>query len=124
MHCYQHQESVAIGICKACQKAVCPMCSKDTGNGLACSLACEKEVSEVNQIMEKSKQIYSIGRKSSLPSTGILIYLFFGLVFLGVGLFPLAKGKDPEWFALVMGLGFLLFFVLAYVRTRKLNINC
>lgn len=124
MYCYQHQETEAVGICKACQKAVCTRCAKDTGRGLACSDECVDEVSDLNQIIDRSKQIYSIGTKSKLPATGILFYFFFAAAFSGFGLYPLTRERNIEWFPLIMGLGFFLFGVLGYIRAKKLQINC
>jgi hypothetical protein len=124
MHCYVHQENIALGLCKNCQKAVCSICAKDTGKGLACSDACEKEVMETDQIIERSKLIYNIGKKSALPPSGIIFHFFFGLLFGGFGLLPLANGHSPKWFIVFMGLGFLSFSILVYFRTRKLNLNC
>lgn len=126
MHCYGHQDHEAIGICKTCQKAVCATCAKDTGRGIACSDVCVKEISEVNQIIDRSKQIYSIGTgsNSKLPATGIMFNLFFAAVFGGFGLFPLTQNRNVEWFLLIMGIGFFLFGVMGYIRTRKLQINC
>jgi hypothetical protein len=124
MQCYQHQDRAAVGVCKACQKAVCSSCGKDTGRGLACSDACVNEVKDINEIIDRSKQIYSIGSKSKLPATGIILYAFFALAFMGFGLFPLSQGKPVEWYMLVMGAGFLVIGIVGYVRTRKLRINC
>ncbi len=124
MRCYQHQDHEAVGICKACQKAVCQTYARDTGRGLACSDECVNEVSATNQIIDRSKQIYSIGTKTRLPATGILFYLFFALVFSGFGLFPLTEHRNIEWFPLTMGIGFFLFGIIGYVRTRALHLNC
>ncbi len=77
MQCYQHNENVSVGLCKACQKAVCSVCATDTGRGLACSEPCSREVGVLNEIIDRSKQIYGIGSRSKLPPTGILFYLFF-----------------------------------------------
>lgn len=124
MQCYRHNENVSVGLCKACQKAVCSVCATDTGRGLACSEPCSGEVGVLNEIIDRSKQIYGIGSRSKLPPTGILFYLFFALVSLGVGLYPLTYGKPVEWFLVLMGSGFLVFGTMSYVRTRKLRLNC
>lgn len=124
MNCYVHQESTALGLCKNCQKAVCSICAKDTGKGLVCCDVCEKELLETNQIIERSKLIYNIGKKSKLPPSGIILHFFFGFLFGGFGLLPLRNGSSPEWFMVIMGVGFLTFGIFVYFRTRKLNINC
>ena len=124
MHCYQHQEHAAVGLCKACHKAVCITCAKDTGKGLACGELCFKEVLEQNQIIEKSKLLYSIGTKSKLPATSVLIYISMGALFSILGFFPLIVGERPEPTSALMGVFFLLIGIFSYVRNRKLNIDC
>ena len=125
MHCYQHRETVSVGMCKVCQKAVCPVCAKDTGVGLVCSDACLAELRSASEITKRARQIYGVGanRKSKLPNTGVLFYFFFALVCLGFGLYPLADGKSAQWYLVITGAGFLLFGVMAHVRTRKLTMN-
>lgn len=124
MKCYQHQDTDSIGICKACQKAVCQSCVIDTGRGLACSPECEAEVHDMNAIIDKSKRIYSIGSSSKLPPTGIIMYFMFSLLFIAWGTYNTLHWTRPDYFTLLMGAAFLLITVMAYFRNRKLNINC
>lgn len=124
MNCFKHNEISANGICKACNKAVCGQCLIDTGNGIACSKECEKEVHEINQIVDRSKQIYSIGSKPNAVPSGILIYVFFSVLFLGWSGFEyLTKSRINE-FLIVMGLGFVVMGIIMYRRIKKLNLNC
>lgn len=124
MNCFIH-ETPAVGLCKACHKAVCQECVVDTGNGVACSTECEKEIAEVSEVMAKNKQIYGVGVENSrfLP-TGIMMYLFFSLVFLGMGIFQYVQIGKVDYFLFLMGSGFLVFTLIAWRRTRKLNLNC
>lgn len=124
MKCFNHQNQEAIGICKACQKAICPSCAIDTGRGLACSDACLEEVNVINEIVDKSKRIYGIGSKPKLLPTGILLYFFFGLMFSGFALYRFVERARLDYFTLAMGLGFLVFGIIAYYKNRKLNLNC
>lgn len=124
MNCFTHTENSAIGICKACNKAVCRECFLDTGNGLACSPDCEKEVREINSILARSKQIYNINAQGNRIPSGILVYIFFTVLFLGWGAFEyLARSRLNE-FTLIMGLGFGVMGVILYRRMKKLNLNC
>ena len=54
MNCFRHREVVAVGLCKSCQKGLCPTCTVDVGQGLACHDACEEQVRSINQLMERS----------------------------------------------------------------------
>ncbi len=103
---------------------MCPDCVKDNGDGLACSESCLSEVNANHELNLRARQLYSIGKTSRLPTTGILFYLCFGLLFAGFGIYPATQGGNVEWFTALMGCAFLMFAVVAYVRTRKLQINC
>ena len=124
MHCYQHQELVSIGICKSCQKAVCSKCAIDTDCGLVCSDTCANDVKELKQILDHSKQVYSIGRKSNMPATDVLFNIFFAITLGGYGLYPLILDMQPDWFVVILGSGFLVFGIIGHIRTRKLQLNC
>ena len=124
MNCFEHKETVAVGICKACNKAVCAACAIDTGNGLACCALCETEVMHINQIVAKSKQIYNIGTNQATIPSGLLVYIFFTVLFLGWGAYEyLAKSRVNE-FILIMGLGFGVMCIIMYRRLKNLNLNC
>ena len=124
MNCFTHREQMSVGICKACQKAVCASCVIDTGRGLACSASCVDEVHDLNALIDRSKLIYSIGSSNKLPSSGVIMYMFFGLVFFGFGVYNLMINDYADYFSIVMGLGFIGLSVFVHIRTRKLKLNC
>ena len=124
MKCYIHQEIDSVGICKSCQKAVCISCAIDTGKGIACSKECENDVYDLNAIIDKSKRIYSIGTSSKLPPTGIIMYFIFTLLFISWGIYNSMNRERIDYFTLLMGAGFLVITIMAYVRNKKLNLNC
>ena len=124
MNCFIHNESSALGLCKACNKAVCGECLIDTGNGLACSSQCEKEVLEINQIVAKSKQIYNIGTTGNSIPSGLLVYIFFAILFLGWSGFEYFTKARVNEFIIIMGLGFCVIGIIMYRRLKKLNLNC
>lgn len=124
MNCFKHKEAPANGICKACNKAVCGQCALDTGNGIACSEKCEKEVHDINMIVDRSKQIYSIGSKPNAVPSGILVYVFFTVIFLGWSGFEYLSESKINEFLIIMGIGFGIMGVIMYRRIKKLNINC
>ncbi|WP_054773235.1 hypothetical protein [Methylogaea oryzae] len=79
---------------------------------------------ELNLIMDKSKQIYSIGVTSKLPHTAVLMYSFFGLVFCSAAIYQYATRGRFDFISSAFGLGFLVFGMLAYIRNKRLNLNC
>ena len=124
MNCFSHQDSPAIGICKACQKAVCASCTIDTGRGLACSDDCREEVLALNLMTDRGKRIYGIGQSSRLPPTGVLLFAFFGLIFSADSLYRYLSQGSFNLISISMDIGFLAFAAVSYMRTRNLNLNC
>lgn len=124
MKCFSHQENEAVGICKACSKAVCVSCAIDTGRGISCGDTCSLEIDSQNQIIDKSKRIYSIGEKPPLMPTGLIIYFFFGILFTCFGMYQSFQRGSIQWFLLLMGLGFAVIGVIGWLKNRKLNLNC
>ncbi|MEH6567293.1 MAG: hypothetical protein V7756_18355 [Halopseudomonas sp.] len=124
MKCFNHHADDAVGICKICNKALCPSCTTDTGYGLACSASCAAEASNLDEIMRKNKLLLGIGSKRKSIPTGLLMFFFFGIMFSGFGLYmTLAQGRQ-DYFLLVMGLGFLAIGGLGWWRNRKINLSC
>ena len=78
----------------------------------------------MNIMIDKSKRMYSIGSYSKLPPTGIIMFSFFGIVFFGFGVYQSMIQDRIDYFAIVMGIGFLVMAIISYVRNKKLNLNC
>lgn len=124
MKCYTHINKEAVGVCKACSKGICTDCSSDTGNGLACKNSCEQEVMEVNEVVERNKQIYSIGSKAPLIPSGAMIYFFFTLMFCGWAVYRYINLGILDTFSLIMAVGFGLIGIYVIYKNRKLKMNC
>ena len=75
-------------------------------------------------MMDRSKRIYSVGTSSKIPPVPVLMFLFFGLVFLAIGVYENIQMGRIDFVSLAMGLGFIVFSGLAYLRYRNLNLNC
>jgi hypothetical protein len=54
VNCFRHREAVAVGLCKACNKGLCPTCAVDVGQGLACHDTCQEQVRSLNQLVERN----------------------------------------------------------------------
>lgn len=124
MKCYLHNDRDAIGVCKACSKGVCSECAHDTGNGLACKETCIEEVQAINEIISRNKQIYSIGSKSNIMSSGVIMYFLFAALFGGWGAYSSIVRGSVDGFPLLMGAGMLVIGFIAFARQKKLNIRC
>ena len=76
MRCFVHLNTESVGVCKNCQKGLCPECFVDCDNGLACK-GCEKHVRALNQFLDNS-----VHRKINTP---FVTTLMAGLFFIGFG---------------------------------------
>ena len=115
MHCFNHPDNVAVGLCKCCSRGLCADCAADLGHGLACRDRHEQQVEAMNMIIEQSARIYSSAPKNIL--IGPIFFLFMGLLFAGFGLF---SPNGISAFPLLLGVGFMLFAGVAFVRSRAL----
>lgn len=124
MECFAHQGSCAVGVCKACGKAVCRSCAIDVGVALACSQDCAKEAADVHEMNQRGKRIYGIGvDRKRLPS-GIVMWLLFGTIFAGFGAVSSYRSHEPDWFPLLFGLAFYFIAWLAYRRVKEIGLQC
>lgn len=115
MKCYNHPETDAIGICKNCNKGLCKNCLTEIENGLACTATCVEEVKQVNSLINRNKQSFSIASKAS--SRNAIIYGIMGLAFLSFGL----TTDGPSLFPTVMGIIFLIGAGLTYKSSKNLR---
>ncbi len=125
MHCFNHNSSPAVGICKACQKGLCAECAVDVGMGLACKESCELHVAELNEMNERSLKIYGIGKyKSRMPSSGVLLWGVLSILLWGVFGYAYYKSGSPSFEVAVPAVFFTIFTAFAFYSSRRTGINC
>lgn len=114
MRCFYHPEKEAVGICKSCQRGLCPECATDLGHGLACAGKHEQDVNTIKTIIDQSAKIYEVTPKTR--NAAPLFYGFMGAVFAGYGLL---NGRGVTDFSVILGTGFIVFAVYTYVYNKK-----
>jgi len=83
MNCFNHRDRSAIGLCKACLKALCGDCLTELPNGLACKDSCEKRADLLNCITESDAET-KIAARHRLFDVGVWSF------FLGINsVFPI-----------------------------------
>jgi hypothetical protein len=118
MHCFNHKNAEAIGLCKHCSKGLCDECAADLGHGLACKGIHEEQVEAVNMIIEKNTKVYAAAPQNTVIAP--IFYLFMGIVFASFGY----QSRDGfSSLSFVMGVGFIVFAVVVYVRNKALFNN-
>ena len=96
----------------------------DTGNGLACADTCVGEVNALHEMIERSKKIYDLGQSRRSFPAYLLIYAFFGVMFIAWGAYSSLSYRAWDVFTPVMGLGFLGIGAYLYVRHKKNGTIC
>lgn len=111
MKCYVHHAQDAVGICKACGKALCPECAVDLKFAISCKGPCEEKATLENELLEKAKRTYAAHRKNHafMP----LFFMFMGVLFTVWGM------QDKAAFPIAMGSGFIVFGIVYWVVNRK-----
>lgn len=123
MECFIHSGTQAVGVCKACGKAVCRACAIDSSAAIACCEVCAKEAADLHEMNQRGKKIYGIGVARKLPS-GVIMWLLFALLFGGFGVYQSYRSGQPEWFLLLFGAASLFIAVLAYRRAKDVGLQC
>lgn len=117
MNCFQHAPSPAVGLCKNCQRGVCPECLADLGDGLACRGRCEQKVQSLNALLHRS------------PGTSSTAWRLTGGMFLLVSLLSLIAGAGSAgkqgWLngSTLAGLAFAFFGVMFYRLGRRYHVT-
>lgn len=116
MNCYNHQNTPAVGICKHCNKGICPTCLTDLGDGIACTASCIEQVEMINALIERNKKTQStiIGSRNS---TGLL-YIAMGVLMLIV---PILWFKNLDPFLIGMGVLCLAYGIYTLIKTTALR---
>ena len=122
MKCFQHTTADALGICRTCGKGICGTCARDLGFGIVCSDHCAALATAQHQMSERAAQIYRIGGAKQRIPTATMFMGLFGILFTGFGIWDLHNG-NAAWIPLIMGVGFLVFSGITYLRARKLGLN-
>ncbi len=123
MNCFKHSQSTAVGVCKFCNKAVCTECVIDTGEGLACSEVCVKEVKDYNIMMERAKHLYGMTSGGQRVPVHILMTYLIAAIMLIISVYVYLKTSQVEFVSLLMGVSFLVLSVIAHRRNRKIGLS-
>lgn len=117
MNCFYHPKIVAVGICRNCQKGLCLECAADLKNGIACKGKCEREVTDIIEMIQRNKKAYETASDSQFRAG------FFWLIIGGASILVSLKAKAPDAF-LFFGIAFLVISawnILAGYKYRKIS---
>jgi len=124
MECFAHPSSQGVGVCKGCGKAICRACAQDLGFAVACSDTCAAESAAVHEMNQRGKKLYGIGVSNKKIPSGVIMWVMFGLLFGGFGVFNSLRNGQPEWFLLTFGAASFVIAVIAYRRAKEVGLQC
>lgn len=115
MHCFNHADRPAVGICKSCNKGLCKECLTELPNGIACKASCEERVALLVRLVDNNKRM--IATSNFHVSLGTWFLMTFALLPLAFGGLLLFSGDDSVdgWIFFVSG---LVFLGMALIRLR------
>lgn len=84
MKCFYHPQSDAVGLCKHCQRGLCPACACERDGGLACRDRHESQVDQVTALIRRNVQVGVKSRPVSLIAFAIFVVALIVLVNLAL----------------------------------------
>jgi hypothetical protein len=105
MNCYNHQDRPAVGLCKACYKALCAECMEVLPYGVACKGPCVERVRLLDRLLGASEQTMRATRYTL--HLGSIISLFLGIGFFICAAWAYFRTADVSTTTFICILGFI-----------------
>lgn len=113
MRCFNHSNSEAVGICRACGKGLCTACVVDLGFGLSCRGDHETRVAASDALVSRAAHVQDAAGRAKYAAPAF--FGFSGIVFGCYGLMQ----NQIDMFLVLIGGGFLAFGVALLVINRR-----
>lgn len=113
MHCFTHQDNVAVASCKHCGKGLCANCAVDLGHGVACH-GHEQEIEDVRAMMLRANSTHTTNTRYKYSSP--LFFFALGAIFLIYGF--MNPGRTST-FTMILGGAFLVYSVVVFAAVRR-----
>ena len=113
MHCFNHNDRDAVGICKYCQKGLCLDCAADLPSGIACLGKHEKRVEAIDNMVARAGQVQATAARSRYVFSA-----YFAAMGVAILISTLVLDKGDKLLT-AMGVGFAFLGAAAFVINRK-----
>lgn len=117
MLCFYHPDRPSVGLCKYCQRGICSECAAPAGDSLACQNLHEKNVRDMELLMQR--QSLQSGRVRSDYVRNTIFYGVVGILFAGFGLSQVRWLGLQALIYLLIGLALLWASLANYLESRK-----
>jgi hypothetical protein len=108
MKCFNHPAREAVAICRACGRAVCPECSLESVNSIACRQSCVTALSEKKEL--EAKQADHLKNIKRMNSLGSFFSIAVGILFVYFSSLGFGAVYD---FIFLLGAGFAVYGIMA-----------
>jgi len=117
MKCFRHHSEDAVGICKSCGKGVCPKCTTELTNGLACKDSCEKRVNLINRTLDNNQNVISASNKQikNIASMGVIV----GVLLAISGIYFMQFDKVNGGVFIAIGIVFILSGIMRLAKKSQ-----
>lgn len=127
MHCYSHQDKVAICLCGNCLKGLCRDCATSYKHYTVCSDICQDDLAKREELSKRAQAIYNIGGAKGLQSISwlSLIFIVLGSIFIfwGSSELYLEGFSFPSLLSLLAGIFFVLAGITHWRRFKNTGIG-
>lgn len=94
MKCFYHPQADAVGVCKNCQRGLCPECYAEVEHGLACKNRCEQRVIVTDILVSRSIVALQKAPRSYLLT--VLVFVSMGILLLALGISTSSTARDSS----------------------------
>jgi len=121
MHCFKHQEAIAVGVCCGCLKGLCANCVVDHSNFITCDRPeCQESANIARELIKQAPQTNVITNK--VLRKAVVVDLIVGLIFLFavVVAFSIEGTFGPICAAFSgMSIVFIIYGVISLLKIHK-----
>lgn len=110
MKCFNHNDKESIAVCKACGKAVCRECARETEHGIVCQKSCLNSLLETHAL--QSRQAAHLKNMKRMSHLGAIFSICMGILFIYFS--SLGYGLVYE-LIFYLGVGFTLYGIVAQI---------
>lgn len=116
MKCFNHGSVDAVGICRACNKALCHDCLKDLGYSICCKNSCEEKAELLQYFVNRNAKLLTAQTKNRFILPAFLGAI--GLMFMYFGF----EDKSLINFQIMFGaLTFIVSIIIYFAITRAIK---
>ena len=117
MNCFYHPATPAVGLCKHCQRGLCPQCAAQVDDVLACKQRHENEIHKSEQLA--ARNLFQSKRVASGYMRNAIFYGMTGAVFAGFGIWQYRWLGLQAVVFIMLGIFLLYVAVANYLEGRK-----